>query len=52
MSFRLPSVPETLDDLTQNEREWIGVLRAIAGTSDPGPTLAGVQALRCALLSR
>jgi len=49
MTFRLPSVPETPDDLTSNERAWIGFLRMIAEGTDPGPTLEAVQALRRAL---
>ena len=48
---RLPAsifTPE-LQDLTENERAWIGFLRLIANDSDPAPTLARVQALRLAL---
>ena len=32
--------------LTQNERDWIEMLRAIVGDEVPGPTLKAVQALR------
>ena len=38
-----------LQDLTENERAWIGILRLIANDTDPAPTLARVQALRHAL---
>jgi hypothetical protein len=36
-----------LEDLTENERAWIGFLRLITQDTDPAPTLARVQALRC-----
>lgn len=32
--------------LTQNELDWIDMLRAICGREVPGPTLKAVQALR------
>ena len=35
-----------LEDLTENERAWVGFLRLITQDSDPAPTLALVQALR------
>jgi hypothetical protein len=44
--FKLPSYTPP----TQNELAWISMLRAIAGDSDPVPTLAAVQALRGALM--
>lgn len=44
--FKLPSYAP----LTENELAWISMLRAIAGDSDPVPTLAAVQALRQALV--
>lgn len=43
--FRLPSIAP----LTENERAWIDMLRAIVGDRDPAPTLEAVQALRRAL---
>lgn len=50
MSRRTVSIfmPE-LQDLTENERAWVGFLRLIADDTDPAPTLARVQALRMAL---
>ncbi len=36
-----------LEDLTENERVWVGFLRLITHDTDPSPTLALVQALRC-----
>jgi len=36
-----------LEDLTENERAWVGFLRLITQDIDPAPTLARVQALRC-----
>jgi len=36
-----------LEDLTENERAWVGFLRLITQDTDPAPTLARVQALRC-----
>ena len=38
-----------LQDLTKNERAWIGILRLIANDTDAAPTLARVQALRLTL---
>ena len=38
-----------LDYLTENERAWVGFLRLITQDTDPAPTLARVQALRCVL---
>ena len=35
-----------LEDLTENERAWVGFLRLITQDKDPAPTLARVQALR------
>ncbi len=35
-----------LDDLTQNERAWIGFLRLISNDTDPAPTVAKVQGMR------
>jgi hypothetical protein len=35
------------EDLTENERAWVGFLRLITQHNDPAPTLARVQALRC-----
>lgn len=35
-----------LEDLTVNERAWVGFLRLIADDLDPAPTLARVQVLR------
>ena len=46
--FRLPSTAP----ITDNERDWIDMLRCIVGDADPSPTLPGVQALRRALLHR
>jgi len=42
-----PSIflPE-FEDLTENERAWVGFLRLITQDTDPAPTLARVQALR------
>lgn len=39
-----------LDDLTENERAWIGFLRLIFNDTDPAPTLERVQGMRLALL--
>ncbi len=39
-----------LDDLTENERAWIGFLRLIFNDMDPAPTLERVQGMRLALL--
>ncbi len=36
-----------LQDLTENERAWIGFLRLITNDTDPAPTLARVQTMRC-----
>ncbi len=36
-----------LQDLTENERAWVGFLRLITSDTDPAPTLARVQAMRC-----
>tara|TARA_R110002049_G_scaffold27986_7_gene95874 strand:- start:2073 stop:2270 length:198 start_codon:yes stop_codon:yes gene_type:complete len=36
-----------LEDLTENERAWLGFLRLITQDTDPAPTLARVQALHC-----
>ncbi len=36
--------------ITANELAWIDMLRSIVGDADPPPTLAGVQALRVALM--
>ena len=44
--FRLPAT----GPLTEHEAAWVGVIRAIAGGTDPAPSLAAVQALRRALL--
>jgi hypothetical protein len=38
-------LPE-FEDLTENERAWLGFLRLITKDADPAPTLARVQALR------
>ena len=38
------------DQITENELAWIDMLRCIVGDTDPPPTLAGVQALRMALM--
>ena len=46
--FKLPSTAP----ITENERAWIDMLRCIVGNADPAPTLAGVQALRHALLEQ
>lgn len=35
-------------DLSENERAWIGFLRALSGGSDPPPSLLAVQRLRLA----
>jgi hypothetical protein len=35
-----------LDDLTENERAWVGFMRLISNDTDPAPTLARVQAMR------
>ena len=37
-----------IDDLTENERAWIGFLRLISNDTDPAPTLARVQGVRFA----
>jgi hypothetical protein len=39
-------LPE-LEDLTENERAWVCFLRLITQDTNPAPTLARVQALRC-----
>lgn len=39
------------EDLTENERAWVGFLRLITQDTDPAPTLARVQALRCLFLN-
>ena len=44
--FKLPSTAP----ITQNERDWIDMLRCIVGDADLPPTLPAVQALRQALL--
>jgi len=46
--IRAPSSVFTpaLQDLTENERAWIGFLRLIVEDTDPPPTLSRVQALR------
>ena len=44
--FRLPAS----SPLTENERAWIEMLRAIVGDRDPAPTLDAVQALRRVLM--
>lgn len=36
----------SFDDLTDNEKSWIGFLRLLSKDTDPVPTLARVQALR------
>ncbi|MEQ3728102.1 MAG: hypothetical protein ABNH38_11895 [Tateyamaria sp.] len=36
----------SFDDLTENERAWIGFLRLIVSDTDPAPTLSRIQALR------
>ena len=38
-----------LEELTENERTWVGFLRLLSHDTDPSPTLAQVQALRSAL---
>jgi len=38
-------------DLSENERAWIGFIRAISDHSDPPPRLAAVQSLRRVLAS-
>nr|WP_102107398.1 hypothetical protein [Kandeliimicrobium roseum] len=38
-----------LEDLTENERAWVGIFRLLTYDSDPAPTLARVQALRQAM---
>lgn len=38
-------LPE-FEDLTENERAWVGFLRLITQDTNPAPTLARVQALR------
>lgn len=43
--FKLPSTAP----FSQNERDWIDMLRQVAGDSDPPLTMAGVQALRAAV---
>ncbi len=45
---KLPSskLMPLLEDLTVNERAWVGFLRLIANDMDPAPTLASVQAMR------
>lgn len=40
------------DDLTENERAWIGFLRLISNDTDPAPTLARVQGVRTALTEK
>ena len=44
--FRLPSTAP----ITDNESDWIDMLRCIVGDADPPPRLPAVQALRRALL--
>jgi hypothetical protein len=44
--FKLPSTAL----ITQNERDWIDMLRCIVGDADPPPRLPAVQALRRALM--
>ncbi len=44
--FKLPST----DPITKNELAWVDMLRPIVGDADPSPPLAGVQALRVALM--
>ncbi len=36
----------SLEDITENERAWVGFLRLITNDLDPAPTLACVQAMR------
>ena len=43
--FKLPSTAP----ITTNERDWIDMLRCIAGDADPPPTLQAVQAMRVTL---
>jgi hypothetical protein len=48
MNKKQPSeLMPSLEDITENERAWVGFLRLITQDTDPAPTLAGVQALRC-----
>lgn len=35
-----------LEDLSENERAWIGFIRLVSMDSDPAPTLSRVQSLR------
>ena len=44
--FKLPST----NPITENERDWIDMLRCIVGDADPPPRLPAVQALQKALL--
>jgi len=41
-----------INDLTENERAWVGFLRLLSADSDPAPTLKRVQAFRFALLGK
>lgn len=41
-----------INDLTENERAWVGFLRLLTADSDPAPTLRRVQAFRFALSGR
>ncbi|MEO8243092.1 MAG: hypothetical protein ABI832_12340 [bacterium] len=43
--FKLPSTAP----ITDNELDWIDMLRSIVGDAVPPPSLAAVQALRMAL---
>ncbi len=41
-----------IEDLSENERAWIGFIRLLSNDTDPAPTLATVQAVRLALLGK
>ncbi len=41
-----------IEDLSENERAWIGFIRLISKGTDPAPTLASVQGMRVALLGK
>jgi len=38
-----------IQDLTENERAWVGFLRLLTNDTDPSPSLARIQAFRYAL---
>ena len=42
----------TVEEITENERAWVGFLRLLSKGGDPTPTLSGVQALRLAFGAR